>query len=201
MSSTESFFSALTARRSIYALSNETTIPDSRVEEIIQKVLLTTPSAFNTQTTRIVVLLRDDHRKLWDIVKTTVKPLVPAEQFSATEKKLEGFQSAYMSILFFEDPAPYEPLAGFKMYANKFGSWRDQTSGMHQLLVWTALEVEGLGANVQHYNPLIDDEVKETWGIEKDWILVSQMVVGKPVGDRPAEKEKKPVKDRYMMIG
>ena len=30
---------------------------------------------------------------------------------------------------------------------------------MLQLVVWTALEAEGLGATLQHYNPLIDDEV------------------------------------------
>lgn len=37
---------------------------------------------------------------------------------------------------------------------------------MHQLVVWTALETEGLGATLQHYNPIIDDEVKNEWNIQ-----------------------------------
>jgi predicted oxidoreductase (fatty acid repression mutant protein) len=27
---------------------------------------------------------------------------------------------------------------------------------MHQLVVWTALEIEGYGASLQHYNELIE---------------------------------------------
>ena len=30
-------------------------------------------------------------------------------------------------------------------------------AGMLQLAVWTALAEKGLGASLQHYNPLIDD--------------------------------------------
>lgn len=197
--SADSLFRILANRRSYYALSNETTISVSRLEEIVQQVLLTTPSAFNTQSTRIVLLLGDHHRKIWDIVRSALKPLVPAEQAAQTEAKLGGFQSAYGTVLFFEDPAPYEPLSAFKMYADKFSSWRDQTSGMHQVLFWAAIEAEGLGGNIQHYNPVIDDEVKKAWGIDPEWQLISQMVIGKPTSDRPAEKEKKPLKGRYMV--
>lgn len=57
-----------------------------------------------------------------------------------------------------------------------------------------------MGANVQHYNPLIDEEVHKVWKLDSKWKLVSQMVIGKPVGDRPQPKEKKPVEERYRMI-
>ncbi|KIX94530.1 uncharacterized protein Z520_09916 [Fonsecaea multimorphosa CBS 102226] len=199
----DSLIAAVAERRSVYKLSGETTISKERLEDIVQKVLLATPSAFNTQSTRIVVLLGSEHRKLWDIVRAGVKPLVAAEQAEATEAKITGFQGAYGTILFFEDPTPFEPLQAFKMYADKFPSWREQTSGMHQLLVWTALEAEGLGANVQHYNPLIDEKVQETWSekIPRHWQLLSQMVIGKPVGDLPPAKEKKPVDERFSIIG
>jgi predicted oxidoreductase (fatty acid repression mutant protein) len=101
---------------------------------------------------------------------------------------------------FFEDPSTYDALSGFKMYADKFESWRDQTSAMHQLLLWTALEMEGMGANVQHYNPLIDEQVKEAWSLDTRWRVTAQMVIGKPVGDLPATKDKKFVKDRYRVL-
>jgi predicted oxidoreductase (fatty acid repression mutant protein) len=36
---------------------------------------------------------------------------------------------------------------------------------MHQFAAWTALEAEGLGANLQHYNPLPDQKASEIWNI------------------------------------
>jgi len=37
------------------------------------------------------------------------------------------------------------------------------------------LEDAGLGASLQHYNPLIDQETAETWDINPDWKLLAQM--------------------------
>ncbi|KAL7931980.1 nitroreductase family protein [Trichoderma chlorosporum] len=184
----DKLLSSFAARRSVYQLSAETDLSIGRLEEIIRNALLTVPSAFNTQSTRIV-----------DIVKAAVAPFVSGDQATNTNAKIKGFQGAYATILFFEDPSPYEPLGSFKMYADKFEGWREQTSGMHQLLIWSALALEGVGGNLQHYNPIIDDEVKKTWSINSDWKLLAQLVIGKPVGNAPAEKEKKPVEDRYVI--
>ena len=79
--------------------------------------------------------------------------------------------------------------------ADNFPTWSNQASGMHQLVVWTALEAEGLGASLQHYNPLIDDEVKREWNILGNWKLIAQMPFGNltsPVG----EKEFQALEDR-----
>ena len=200
MSVAQTILSAVGERRSIYAFNNETTITDKRIKEIVQQTLMVTPSAFNTQSTRIIILLGDNHKKLWDIVKTHIMPHVSGEQAKGTEAKLNNFQGGYASILFFEDPAPYEPLMGYKSYVHKYDSWRDQTSGMHQILIWTVLDSEGMGASLQHYNPVIDDDVKKTWEINPQWRLVSQMVVGKPVGDKPDAKPKKPAEERYRIF-
>ena len=59
---------------------------------------------------------------------------------------------------------------------------------MHQYAIWTALELEGFGANLQHCNPLTDDGVKEKWKLPKDWKLISQLVFGTPV-EPPAKKK------------
>ncbi len=200
MSSLDTLFALFDDRRSVYSLSNESTVPDSKIEDIVKKVLLTTPSAFNTQSTRIVVLHQDHHRKLWDTVHEVIRPLAPEDARAGLEGKIKSFRGSYATILFFEDPSSYDHLASFKMYADKFGSWRDQTSGMHQLLVWTALEAEGLGANLQHYNPAVDDKIKSTFNLDAGWTLVAQMVIGKPVGQRPSPKDKKPSLDRYKIL-
>ena len=49
---------ALKHRRSYYAIDNQTTIPDAEIEEILDFAALYTPSAFNSQSTRMVLLLR-----------------------------------------------------------------------------------------------------------------------------------------------
>jgi predicted oxidoreductase (fatty acid repression mutant protein) len=71
---------------------------------------------------------------------------------------------------------------------------------MHQYVLWTALAAEGLGCNLQHYNPLIDQKVTETWGVDTDWELRSQLVFGKPEG-QPGEKQHAPVEERFKSFG
>lgn len=65
--------------------------------------------------------------------------------------------------------------------------------------VWLAFESVGLGANLQHYNPLIDTEVAVKWNIPDDWLLRGQLVFGVPTAPATA-KEKKPVEERYRII-
>lgn len=58
----------------------------------------------------------------------------------------------------------------------------------------------GLGANLQHYNPVIDEQVARTWNIDADWTLVAQMVFGniqQPAGDKSFE----PIEKRLKVFG
>ena len=63
-----------------------------------------------------------------------------------------------------------------------------------------ALDREGFGANLQHYNPLIDEKVASEWNLPKNWSLKGQLVFGKPVGD-PKEKSFKPLEERVFVHG
>ena len=51
---------------------------------------------------------------------------------------------------------------------------------MHQFVLWTALESEGLGCNLQHYNPLPDERAAATWTLPSEWSLKAQLVFGTP---------------------
>ena len=95
-------------------------------------------------------------------------------------------------VLFFEDPHPLRQReAAMPAYAHHFPAWSEQTNAMHQYVVWTALEAEGCGANLQHYNPLIDERVKAQWGIDQEWKLRAQLVFGGlKEGAREGLKEK-----------
>ncbi|KAI9673029.1 MAG: hypothetical protein M1817_003193 [Caeruleum heppii] len=201
MADTTPLTAAIKQRRTYYNLSNSSPIPDSRIAEIIQHTLLHAPSSFNAQSTRIVLLLKKDHEKLWDFTRDILKTIVPAEKFGPTEGKIRGFHGGYGSVLFFEDPEPTKQLQStFPTYADKFPQWSDHTSAIHQYIIWTALEAEGLGANLQHYNPLIDEKVKSEWKIPQEWSLVAQMVFGKPEGP-PGDKTFKPIEERFFMHG
>ena len=159
------------------------------------------PSAFNSQSARLVLLLGEQHRKFWEIVKDTLRKIVSAEAFKATEKKVNNsFEAGYGTVLFFEDLSIVEGLQkAFPLYHEKFPIWSQHTSAMHQLAVWTMLEDAGFGASLQHYNPLVDEAVTAEWGIPENWELVAQMPFGVPIQE-PGTKEFKPIEERVRIF-
>lgn len=99
MDSTKGLFEVVRTRHSNYALSPQSTISDSRIEEIIRDVILHVPSSFNTQSTRIVVLLKEQHQILWDLVAKIMSATIPEEQYiKMTAPKLNGFRNAYGTV-------------------------------------------------------------------------------------------------------
>ncbi len=197
----KSFIEAMRYRRSYYALKNESPVTNKELEDLVKEIVRYVPSAFNSQTTRVVLLLGENHIKLWDIVKETLRKEVPKEAFPKTENKINtSFQSGYGTVLFFEDESIVKELQGaFPLYADNFQGWSLQTSAMHQFATWTLLEDRGFGASLQHYNPLIDNEVKETWKLPDSWKLIAQMPFGIPV-DKPGDKEFKELDDRVLIM-
>ncbi|MGC4376622.1 nitroreductase family protein [Fictibacillus sp. Mic-4] len=194
------FYAAVKDRRSIYGISKEAVVSDERIQEVIEHAVKHTPSSFNSQSARVVLLLGEQHDKLWDITKETLRKIVPADQFAPTEEKMNAFKSGYGTVLFFEDETVIEQLQqSFPSYKENFPIWSHHSSGMHQFVVWTALEIEGFGATLQHYNPLIDDQVKQEWNIPAEWKLIAQMPFGKPTV-QPGEKEFKPLEDRIKVF-
>ena len=159
------------------------------------------PSSFNSQSARVVILLGEHHYKLWDIAKAELKKIVPPENFQTTEDKINGsFRSGYGSILYFEDTEVIKGLQEkFPPYKDRFPVWSQQSSGMLQYVIWTTLELDGWGASLQHYNPVIDEAVKSEWDIPATWELVAQMPFGKP-GSPPAQKDFQPVTERLKMF-
>jgi len=194
------FYNAVKERRTIYGISKETTISDERIEKIIKDAVKHTPSAFNSQSGRVIVLFGEKHNKLWNITKEALRRIVPEDKFPSTEEKINSFHSGYGSVLFFDDYSIVESLQQqFPSYKDNFPIWSMQSNGMLQYVIWTSLENEGLGASLQHYNPLIDDEVKKEWHIPNNWKLIAQMPFGKPTA--PAgEKEFMPLEDRVKIF-
>ena len=145
---------AAETRRSIYALNKNLPVSNEEISEIVKHAVLHTPSSFNSQSTRVVVLFGEEHGKVWQFVEDALRAIVPAEQF--------------------------EPTA--------------------QYAVWTTLAAAGVGANLQHYNPLPDAAIAKEWNLPESWLLRAQMVIGgieAPAGEKAFE----PVENRLKVFG
>jgi Predicted oxidoreductase related to nitroreductase len=151
------FLDAIKNRRSIYALGRNVNLSETQIEELIKEAVKASPSAFNAQEARVVVLFGDAHEKLWDLTADALQPLTPAEAFEGTKQKLGSFKAGFGTVLFFFDQDTVTGLQEqFALYADNFPVWAEQSNGIAQANTWTALSEAGLGASLQHYNPVID---------------------------------------------
>jgi len=183
-----SYIDALKKRRTQYALGKNLPISKDATAELIREAVKHSPSSFNSQSSRAVILFGAESDKLWNIAKEELRKIVPADAFAQTEAKLDSFAAGAGTVLFFEDQDVVKGLQEqFALYADNFPVWSEQAGGMAQLSVWSALANENIGASLQHYNPLIDAEVAKTWGVPSSWKLRAQMPFGsneQPFGDK-----------------
>ena len=195
-----SFQEAVTARRSIYKLGRNIPVLQSQIIATVERMTKDVPSPFNMESARVVVTMLDHHENIWDITRSALKGIVPEEEFAQTEEKIDGFTNAYGTILFYEESDTiYEMQNKYPGYADNFPIWAAQSNGMLQFAIWTALEDMGLGVNIQHYNMLIDEDVKKIFGLPGSWDLVAQMVFGE-VLEKPAPIDKLSTGERVKIF-
>lgn len=74
---------------------------------------------------------------------------------------------------------------------------------MTQFIAWTALANEGLGCSLQHYHPMINQGVAETWDVPATWSLRAQLVFGKATGPPRGGIDKRfaPLESRVKVYG
>ncbi|MFC6181214.1 nitroreductase family protein [Lactiplantibacillus daowaiensis] len=177
----ENQFTALQQqRRTIYALGKDVKPTNAELVTLIEDAIKNAPSAFNNQTTRAVILFNQYHDQLWDMTADRLKSEVPTEAaYQKTVEKLNGFKAAYGTILYFTDTdVVKQNEADFPLYAANFADWAEQAQGNAQYSVWMSLAENKLGANLQHYNPLIDAKVAAAFDIPANWKLRAQMPFG-----------------------
>lgn len=174
----------LKKRRSQYALGKSLPLAKEAVSNLIQEAIKWSPSSFNSQSSRAVILFDAQSEKLWNITEEALRKIVPTDAFAATKSKIDSFAAGAGTVLFYEDVDTVKGLQEqFPTYSDNFPIWSEQASGMAQLAVWTALAEVGIGASLQHYNPLIDDEVAASWHVPASWKLRAQMPFGSIEGD------------------
>lgn len=186
--SSNAFLEAASKRRTQYALGKNLSLSRDEVTALIQQAVKTSPSSFNSQSSRAVILWGAQSEKFWEIVKAELRKIVPAENFEPTSKKIDGFAAGAGTVLFYEDQNVVKGLQEkFPAYAENFPVWSEQASGIAQFAVWTALANADIGASLQHYNPLPDAAAAAEWGISPSWTLRAQMPFGSneaPFGEK-----------------
>ena len=174
-----SFISLATKRRTIYHLGNNLPQTKEEINSIILEASKQAPTAFNSQSSRIITLFGEEHHKVWDMVLDALRPVLAADVFAGTEAKVNSFKAGMGTILYFEDNQVVEDLqAQFPLYASNFPKWSEQAHGIAAYAVWLALAEANIGASLQHYNELIEEAVKKAWGIPAKWSLKGQMPIG-----------------------
>ena len=183
-----SFLTHIEKRRTIYAIGKNLEQTDVEIEKTIQQAVRLSPSSFNSQTSRVVTLFGESHAKFWNITLETLRKIVPAEAFAPTEAKIQSFAAGKGTVLFYEDQAVVKNLQeNFVAYADNFPIWSEHSTAIAQFAVWTALAAQNIGASLQHYNPIVDAEVAETFDIPENWKLRAQLVFGSieaPAGEK-----------------
>jgi len=188
-------------RRTFYSITNKSLISNEEIKSLIDTAIINVPSAFNSQSARLALLLNEHHVKFWELVKNVLKNIVKPEAFEGTKSKIEkSFQSGYGTVLFFEDQKVVKRMQEqFPVYKDTFPTYSQHTSAMHQYAVWLLLEEAGFGASLQHYNPLIDNDVSKEWNINREWKLIAQMPFGLPV-EIPSGKAFEPLDEKRIFF-
>lgn len=183
----------LRARRSIYALSKEIPVTDEQVLEVVKDATELVPDAFNMKSQRVVVALGAKQDQLWDAVYDAFGGQVARE-------KIDSFKAGHGTVLYFVDESVVQGLqAQYPIFAQNFPLWAQQANGMLQLAVWTGLRELGVGASLQHYNPVINDAVRQLFDVPAHYTLVAQMPFG-GILQEPAPKAAEDISQRVRVV-
>jgi predicted oxidoreductase (fatty acid repression mutant protein) len=176
------FLKTFTNRRTQYALKN--TLPEgvtiAQVQEIVQQFVKNTPTSFNSQTIRAVVLTGALHQKVWDAVTGAI------EGESGKKRPTSAKEEAFGTIVFFDDKDAISTMQDkFPAFADYFPVFASTSNGAAQIGTWAAIGELGLGGHLQHYNGYVEAALKGK--VPESWAVQAQLVFGTPTG-APFEK-------------
>lgn len=174
------FLDLINKRRTIYAIGRNVEQTTEHLTDLIQNAIKQSPSSFNSQSSRAVILFNQEHEKFWSFVNDKLKAYAKDEAGAAkTSARINSFAVGAGTVLFFEDMDVIQGLQDqFPSYADNFPIWAEHSTAIAQFATWSALHIEGLGASLQHYNPIVDDQVHTEWNIPTTWKLRAQLVFG-----------------------
>ncbi|KAL6942664.1 putative nitroreductase [Hanseniaspora osmophila] len=180
--STQTILKAIASRRTIYALKPElpTGVALSDVQSIVQAIIKDTPTSFNSQVNRAIILTGDAHKKVWGQVVDGI------EGDAGKKRPQSAKDEAYGSIIFFTDDATTEGLqAKFPAWSSAFPDFANHSTGAAQISTWTTLATINVFGHLQHFNGYIKAALGDA--VPKTWTVHAQLVFGSKAGE-PGEK-------------
>lgn len=166
-------------RRSIYKIGKNTDISKEKINKIIEQCVKYAPSAFNSQSSRVVVLYGKNNDIFWNYILYEIRKIDKNIDFNKIEEKFENFKSGIGTILFFEDENIIKNMEkNFSKYKNNFEIWSNQSNAMLQYMIWSAFYEKNIGASIQHYNELITKDIYKEFKIPEEWNIICQMPFG-----------------------
>lgn len=184
---------SLQNRRSYYNIEKRIPVEEKEIFSLLEQATELVPDAFNMKSSRVVTVTGNMQDILWDSIYDLFGGNVSRE-------KIDSFKKGYGTVLYFYENEVVKGLQEkFPLYADNFPLWASQSSAMLQLTIWSGLRELGIGASLQHYNPIIDETVKKLLNLPASYILVAQMPFGGIV-EEASPKEKENIQTRVQFI-
>ena len=175
-------------RRSIYHIGKNTDHSSKEIVDALKAVLKDVPTAFNSQTSRIVIAFGDKHQALWDEIYQVQEGVLEGDMWEQMSGVIQGAKEGLGTILFFEDLNEVE-----NMPANPERSiaYKENNSANHQYAAWLTLAELDLGATLQHFNigyeQGFDKSIRQMFDLPDSYAMLAQMPFGSvetPAGDK-----------------
>ncbi len=99
-----SFIDLMTQRRSIYALGKNVPQSKEEITTLIKEAIKQSPTAFNNQTTRAVILFGNSSDKVWDMTIDVLRSIMSDDDaFEQSKARVSSFKNGIGTILYFSD--------------------------------------------------------------------------------------------------
>lgn len=194
------FKNVVKARRTIYVLGNES---DYSIEEIVANIRETqknVPTAFNSQTSRLVVLTGEANDKFWDLIYSVQKDVLNSEVWDFMSPIMTGAKNGIGTVLFFEDR---DAVAKMPTKGQRTEAYKQNNSAISQYAIWLTLADMNLGGSLQHFNvgyeQGFDRSVRELFDLPESYEMIAQMPFGS-IAQPAGEKEKINPEEQVRLI-
>lgn len=174
------FKNLLEKRRSIYNLGDKSNYTKEEIVTAIRHAVSQAPSAFNSQTTRAVVLFDDAKERFWNHILEVQKGVMDSETYEFMSGVMKNaHDNALGTVLFFED---LDAVDGLPTQGERTVAYKQNNAGIAQYATWLRLAEMDLGGTLQHFNvgyeQGFDKETRAMFDLPDSYEMIAQMPFG-----------------------
>lgn len=179
----------LKSRYSCYDIGKNSDIKVKDLASLLAVIAPTFPSAYNSQTSRIIVLDEEKNTSLWDLIDKGAALENPELYEKVMSERIGKAKEGLGTILFFEDRDSVEDK--MPTTPERQNAYKEQNSAMATVIVWLILTELELGASLQHfnigYNEGKDESIRQLLNLPDSYELMALMPFGSIEGTKAAK--------------